>query len=272
MKDLTLFQVESDLHQSSDIGMYYCGKRIDTLNHVYGPEIRNYYLFVLVNKGEASFFHRSGTIKVKAHDMLVMCPGERIHYVANTPWSIQWVGLYGQTVETYMRELSISGEHPIIHIKEYYEMSHVLEDLYQMSIGREECSKCKQLELIYRFFSLLFPKDSKQSNYYIAESARRILDYNFGRDITMQEISNTLYVDAAYLTRKFSAKYGIAPKEYLIDKRIAHAKKLLKESDASIKEIAASIGYFDQLYFSRVFKKKVGVSPTDFINKYKSSK
>ena len=272
MEDTTLFQRESDLYKNSDIGMYYCGKRINTLNHVYGPEIRNYYLFVLVNKGEASFFHGSGTIKLKAQDMLVMCPGKRIHYVANTPWSIQWVGLYGQTVETYMRELSIGGDNPIIHIEEYYEMSQVLEDLFQISIGREEYSKCKQMELIYRFFSLLLQKSPKRANYDIAESARRIIDYNFGRDITMQEISNTLHVDAAYLSRKFSLKYGVAPKEYLIDKRIAHAKKLLRESDASIKEIAASIGYFDQLYFSRIFKKKVGVSPTDFINKYKSSK
>lgn len=60
MKDLTLFQVESPLHQNSDMGMYYCGKRLDMLNHVCGPEIRNYYLFVLVNKGEASFFTEAG--------------------------------------------------------------------------------------------------------------------------------------------------------------------------------------------------------------------
>ena len=100
--DNTLFQKACDIYENADIGMYYCGKRINTPNHVYGPEIRNYYLFVLVNKGEASLFHRNGIIKFKAHDMLVMCPGERIHYVAETPWSIQWVGLYGQTVENYM--------------------------------------------------------------------------------------------------------------------------------------------------------------------------
>ena len=56
MKDTTLFQFSSDLHDYSDLGMYYCGKRVKTLNHSYGPEIRNYYLFVLVNEGEATFF------------------------------------------------------------------------------------------------------------------------------------------------------------------------------------------------------------------------
>lgn len=261
MKDTTLFQTESDLYKNTDIGMYYCGKRINTLNHVYGPEIRNYYLFVLINKGEASFFHRSGTIKLKARDMLVMCPGERIHYTADTPWSIQWVGLYGRTVEFYMRELAVDGDHPIIRIEKYYEMEQVLEELYQINNYRTEYFRCKQIELIYRFFSLLLQRSPKQSNYDIAESAKKIIDYNFERNLTVREISNTLHVNAAYLTRKFAQKYGIAPKEYLIDKRMENAKRLLGKTNVSIKEIAASIGCVDQLYFSRIFKKKEGMSP-----------
>ena len=269
MKDTTLFQIESDLHKNSDIGMYYCGKRIHTINHVYGPEIRNYYLFVLVNKGEASFFHRNGTIQLKAHDMLVMCPRERIHYVANTPWSIQWVGLYGQTVENYMRELSVNGNNPIIHVEQYYEIEQVLEELYQISTYRTEYSQCKQIELIYRFFSLLLQKSQKLSDYDIAESVKKIIDYNFGREITIWEISNTLHLNSAYLTRKFIQKYKISPKEYLIEKRIEHAKKFLTETDANVKEISVSVGYFDQLYFSRIFKKKVGVSPMIYKKKKK---
>lgn len=269
MKDLTLFQTESDLHQKSDIGMYYCGKRIDTLNHVYGPEIRHCYLFVLVNKGEASFFHRSGTIKIKAHDMLVMCPGEKIHYVADTPWSIQWVGLYGRTVENYMRELSVDGEHPIVHIEHYYELEQVLEELYQINMERTEYAKCRQIALIYKFFSLLLRNSTKQSQYNISESAKTIIDYNFCRAITVQEIAHTLHMDSAYLTRNFTQKYGIAPKEYLIERKIEYAKSLLRESDASIKEIAISVGYVDQLYFSRIFKKKEGLSPLEYRKKQK---
>ena len=80
----------------------------------------------------------------------------------------------------------------------------------------------------------------------------------------MQEIAHTLHVDSAYLTRNFTQKYGITPKEYLIDKRIEYAKQLLRETDACIKEIAISIGYDDQLYFSRIFKKKEGLPPLEY--------
>ena len=85
----------------------------------------------------------------------------------------------------------------------------------------------------------------------------------------MQQIADALYVDAAYLTRKFTQKYGISPKEYLVEKRMAHAKKLLRETDVSVKEISISVGYLDPLYFSRLFKKKEGVSPLSYRKKRK---
>ena len=261
MGDTTLFQKHSDLYENLDLGMYWCGKRVNTVDHIYGPEIRNYYLFVLVNKGEASFFTKNGTVKLGSHDMLIMCPGEEIHYVASTPWSIQWVGLYGQTVELYVKSLSIDRDKPIIHIERYYKMEQVLEELYSLTGKRTEHFRCKQLELIYRFFSILLENSDKEAHYDIAQSAQKIIDYNFDKEITIARIADTLCVDPAYLTRKFAQRHGISPKEYLVEKRIAQAKKLLKETNVSIKGIAVSVGYADQLYFSRIFKRKEGLSP-----------
>jgi AraC-like DNA-binding protein len=267
--DSTLFQKECDLYENTDIGMYYCGKRINTPNHVYGPEIRNYYLFVLVNKGEATLFHKNGEIKFGAHDMLIMCPGEKIHYVAETPWSIQWVGLYGQTIEKYMKLLKISGDDPIVKIEKYYEMEEILEELYLIGNSRTEQLRCKQMELIYKFFSLLWKKEQKIEHYDIADSAKKIIDYNFYRDITIKKVAEALHLDSAYLTRKFVEKYAIAPKEYIIDKRIEMAKNLLINSDVTVTEIAISIGYDDPLYFSRIFKIKEGISPLTYRKQFK---
>ena len=264
MKDTTLFQLGSDLYDNNDLGMYYCGKRVKTMNHSYGPEIRNYYLFVLVNEGQATFSHKNGVLRLKEHDLLVMCPGEKIHYIAETPWSIQWVGLYGKTVENYMKFLSIDGNRPIVKVEEYYEMERILDDLYEIIGERNEYSKCRQIALIYQFFSLLLRNSSKKSVVDIPESAKRIIDYNFNKNITVKDISNMLYLSPEHLTRQFTDRYRLSPKEYLIEKRIAFAKKLLTESTACIREISNSVGYEDQLYFSRIFKKKTGLSPLEF--------
>jgi AraC-like DNA-binding protein len=70
-----------------------------------------------------------------------------------------------------------------------------------------------------------------------------------------------------------------SPKHYLIysknttkiitlqiiqDRTILEARRLLRYSDKSIKEIAYEIGYEDIQSFSRFFKKIEGVSPSDF--------
>ena len=99
MKDNTIFERQINVFTDVKIGMYYCGKRVRSINHTYGPRIGQCYMFVLVNEGEATLYHKNGEITLKAHDLLVMCPGEKIHYKAHTPWSIQWAGLYGKTVE-----------------------------------------------------------------------------------------------------------------------------------------------------------------------------
>ena len=268
MKDTTLFQFSSDLHDYSDLGMYYCGKRVKTLNHSYGPEIRNYYLFVLVNEGEATFFHKNATVKLKKHDLLVMCPGEKIHYIAETPWSIQWVGLYGQTVEKYMRILSIDGSRPIVKVTEYYELEKILDELYYLIGERNEYSRCRQIVLIYQFFSVLLRNSNRKATADISGSAKRIIDYNFDKNITVRGIADMLYLSPEHLTRQFVDKYKISPKEYLIEKRIELAKKLLRESNASVMEISNSVGYNDQLYFSRIFKKKTGLSPFKYRSKF----
>ena len=264
MKDITIFEKESNLHESTDLGMYYCGKRIKSLNHTYGPRIRICYMFVLVNEGEATFFHKNGSVTLRAHDLLVMCPGERIHYKAHTPWSIQWVGLYGNTVEGYMKKLGINGESPILHIEKYYEMEQLLDEMYRLFDARFEYAKCEQISLIYKFFSLLFQNSGQKTSIDVADSARKIIDYNFDKDISVQNIAKSLFVDAAYLTRRFAEKYLISPKEYMLKKRMSYAKKLLTETNATVKEISNSVGYADPLYFSRLFKEKEGVSPSDY--------
>lgn len=120
-----------------------------------------------------------------------------------------------------------------------------------------------------KFFSLLWKKEQKIERLDIADSVKKIIDYNFSRNITIKKIADTLHLDAAYLTRKFVEKYAVAPKEYLIEKRIELAKKLLIESDAMVTEIAISVGYDDPLYFSRIFKKRESISPQIYRKQFK---
>lgn len=69
MADNTLFEKYYEAY-NGDMGIYYCGKRVGTKNHVYGPEIRNHFLIVLVEKGRAILYNED---KKKRNSAIKQC-------------------------------------------------------------------------------------------------------------------------------------------------------------------------------------------------------
>jgi len=57
---------------------------------------------------------------------------------------------------------------------------------------------------------------------------------------------------------------GQSPQQYLIMVRINRAKELLRTKNATISEIAASVGYQDPIQFYKLFKKHTGMSAKAF--------
>jgi AraC-like DNA-binding protein len=70
------------------------------------------------------------------------------------------------------------------------------------------------------------------------------------------------------LSNLFKNTTKIITLQIIQDRTILEARRLLRYSDKSIKEIAYEIGYEDIQSFSRFFKKIEGVSPSDFKRQY----
>jgi AraC-like DNA-binding protein len=58
--------------------------------------------------------------------------------------------------------------------------------------------------------------------------------------------------------------------EYRNERRIYKAKQMLFESEASIGDIAASLGFSSASYFSELFLKSENVSPTEYRKLHKN--
>ncbi len=71
-------------------------------------------------------------------------------------------------------------------------------------------------------------------------------------------------VSEAYFRRLFLNKYGISPKEYIINLRISYAKSLLSTGALSVSRVALMCGYSEPTHFSREFSRRVGVAPKDY--------
>ena len=86
------------------------------------------------------------------------------------------------------------------------------------------------------------------------------------RNFSLEDVAASVGVSPFYVSKLFKEEMGETFINYVTDRRLDRTKKLLSETDLSIKEIAGQTGYSDQNYFSRQFKNKFGISPTDFRN------
>ncbi len=68
-------------------------------------------------------------------------------------------------------------------------------------------------------------------------------------------------VSEAHFARSFKEAYGVPPHRYLLTRRIERASALLRESDASITDIAFQTGWSSLGTFGRTFRDITGESP-----------
>ena len=65
-------------------------------------------------------------------------------------------------------------------------------------------------------------------------------------------------------SREFKATFGVTFQDFLMNFRIAEARRLLANPQISVTDIAAAAGFPDPSYFARVFKRRTGHSPSEY--------
>ncbi|WP_171056111.1 response regulator [Paenibacillus sinopodophylli] len=105
----------------------------------------------------------------------------------------------------------------------------------------------------------------KRGNLLIAE-VKAYMDKHFLDPISLESVAQQFYISKEHLSRTFKAALGETITDYIIGRRMEHARKLLQQPHISIKEAAQLSGYTELPYFHRVFKKHFGITPGEARN------
>ncbi|HKU07329.1 MAG TPA: AraC family transcriptional regulator [Bradyrhizobium sp.] len=81
------------------------------------------------------------------------------------------------------------------------------------------------------------------------------------RPWTVEELADCAATSRAALGKRFVELVGEAPMQYLAEWRMHLARRLLRESGASLGEIAGRVGYESEAAFNRAFSRLVGTPP-----------
>lgn len=121
--------------------------------------------------------------------------------------------------------------------------------------------------LIDRYFTQDRTPDSSQCGGLAGFAQRKVEGYiqdHLSTEIAVEQLAAIIGLSAGHFTRAFRSSYGISPHQFIIERRIAWATALLRDSNMSITKIALAAGFSSPSHFGAQFKKRLGISPIAF--------
>lgn len=100
----------------------------------------------------------------------------------------------------------------------------------------------------------------------------RHLEIHFREKHHVADYAELLHLAPKTLTHKFKSLNLDSPNQFIINRILLEAKRLLFYTDKPVKEIAYDLGYEDPAYFNRLFTNKTGSTPAHFKKNYLSGK
>src|SRR5262245_14547246 len=102
---------------------------------------------------------------------------------------------------------------------------------------------------------------------------RRVTEFieeNLERDLTLAEIAGIAELSPFHFARSFKQSTGSTPIQFLTQRRIDLAKRLLVESELPIVEIGFRAGFKNQSHFTTLFRKITAMTPKAYRNEHLS--
>jgi two-component system response regulator YesN len=91
-----------------------------------------------------------------------------------------------------------------------------------------------------------------------------LLDYvnsHYREELRLSELAERFHLNPSYCSELFRKITHKSYSEYLAERRIEEARRLLDHTSLGLEQAAYQVGFKDYYYFSKVFKKITGLPP-----------
>ena len=239
------------------------------------------YLFI---SGNLRLYIENSCYELSPGDMAIINPDELHAVVANKNTTYERVGInikqsVFDNLNTFNTNLlTCFHSHPhamnnIIHLTENEMTSFVelcdslLEAQKSDAYGNDLLCYSYLIQLLVMTNTLY--KNADSFNYknlmpQIVIDTMKYIDENLTNEICLDDLSDKFGFNGNYLSSLFKKNTGLTLRNYIVEKRITLAKKLLSQG-ASVSTACYNSGFNDYSNFIRTFKKSTGVSPGKYV-------
>jgi two-component system response regulator YesN len=266
---LSYFSFEDRIHVSMGIGGMFTS--INTLHSSYLQSIKALSRGYFVGKGKIHIYSESSTEHFNNNFSAELS----IFIEKFEEWELEKIllqieGLFKELKYTFDRQLVLN-----LCLELLIKLGLIVakwDKNFSMTVGYEQLERCKTFEQLLEYMKQTCVKvknhlyeTMNKNNLGVVEQAKRIIEQQYGNpDLNAQFIAEQLDVSVSYLSRTFKKDTGENLSNFLTEKRIQVAQKLLTTTDLKANEVSIMVGFLDARYFGQVFKKIMRTTPSEY--------
>ena len=95
--------------------------------------------------------------------------------------------------------------------------------------------------------------------------AREFIGENFAHPLTIPIVAKAIAINEQKLKDGFKRCFGVTVNDYVVEKRLEAAIRLLKTGKHTVQEVTWMVGYSHTGYFIELFRKHYGISPGEML-------
>ncbi|WP_177995722.1 helix-turn-helix transcriptional regulator [Victivallis lenta] len=173
------------------------------------------------------------------------------------------VMIVGKLLEPFLAESGLGMRDVAVGLDSRH-IEWLFQEIEELADEAPDDASCRNSRLTFEFLqSLRIPSDIHELPELLAE-LREELRLHPEYDWSQRRMAGWCGCSGTHLVRLFRRYFDTTPRQYLLELRMRHAKRLLADEKLSIKEISARAGYNNALNFSTGFRKRFGISPREY--------
>ena len=222
-----------------------------------------------ITGGHSHYLNQRSLQEVGPGSLVLMNP-EEVHAcnpIADQPWSYLMFYLDTDWLRSQQEEAGLGSEFrpfdmtasrdPLL----YQGLQHLHHQLVQAPdpLAREVACHLFSRQLLARLTPARWDDRPPQH----LQRAAELMQDDSASPLSLSQLSAVAGLTPSHFVRAFSQHYGMTPHAYLLDRRIRHARTLLRQG-LPLVEVALASGFADQAHFQRQFKRRVAATPGQY--------
>lgn len=258
---------KEQLFYFTSLGHFFCdlGYRVERRED-YG----NYLLF-LVKRGKMVVSAKGQESIVREGELAILNCHKPHGYWAAGPAEFLWVHFEGSNSGQFYRDIiSKFGGRNVFRVDNTEKIEDRLREIILNCRYRKFCTEFDDSLNIYGLLIEIYrnmpgnKQMADESEERIIDDALRFIRDNLSMELTVGMVAEHVGLSESHFSRKFRKAMNSSPKEYIIRRRMNEAKRMLKTTAYTVKEIAFLVGFNSESHFVNTFTAQNGLPPKKF--------